>query len=292
MDAVEANAGLATRLSNLADARKDLISAGNDVKLLIAGRSYLYDTIVRASTPLRISGRDSAEDFGGQPLFDEIAAIQPDYLQKKHELEKERLARDYQANQCLPEVNVKGSYGYLVTGTVSDIMWRNFSDPVYRMRSPTYSAEVELRVPLGMNIKERSLLNAEKRNVQAAEISLLSTRIQIENYLSATRKRIDDLRRNLGNAAIVVGYRKTLLTAEIRRQKAGKSNYRKIFEVEEDLTKSLQWEMENILDYQSSKAGMARLTGTILLDKKLEMFEKGKLVLARQLTRPREKQDR
>jgi hypothetical protein len=50
--------------------------------------------------------------------------------------------------------------------------------------------------------------------------------------------------------------------------------------------------MENILDYQSSKAGMARLTGTILLDKKLEMFEKGKLVLARQLTRPREKQDR
>jgi outer membrane protein TolC len=285
LEAVEASAGLAARLSNFADARKELISAANDLKILIAGRSFLNDSIIQPSTSLHMTQHDSAEDLGPEPKFDDIAAIQPDYLQKKYELDKERLACDYQTNQCLPEVNFKGSYGYLVTGSSSDVMWRNFSDPLYRSRCPTYSAEIELRIPLGMNVKERNLLTAEKRTLQAAESMLFSTKIQIENYLSVTRKRIHDLRRNLGNATIVVEYRKTLLAAEIKRQKAGKSTFRKIFEIEEELTKSLEWEMENILDYRSSKVGKARLTGRILLDKKLEAIDNGKPVLAPRLTR-------
>ncbi len=290
LEAIEASAGLAARLSNFSDARKDLIAAANDVKLLIVGRMFLNDSIILATTNLRITQQDSAEDRSRDPSFDEIAAVQPDYLQKKYEVDRERLARDYQANQCLPEVNLKGSYGYLVTGSSSDVMWRNFSDPFYRLRCPTYSAEVELRIPLGMNIKERNLLAAEKRNVQAAESFLISTRIQIESYLSATRKRIDDLRKNLDNATIVVQYRTTLLAAEIKRQKAGKSTFRKIFEIEEEVTKSLEWEMENILDYRSSKAAKARLTGTTLLEKKLETIENGKTVLVPHLTQEFKKQ--
>jgi hypothetical protein len=82
----------------------------------------------------------------------------------------------------------------------------------------------------------------------------------------------------------VVSYRETLLNAEIMRQKAGKSDFRKIFEIEEDLTKSRQLEMENLLDYKSTMAELARLTGTILIDNNLETMEKGRFILNKKLT--------
>jgi outer membrane protein TolC len=289
LDGVEASAGLATRLANYADAQKELRAAINDLKLLIAGRSFLHDTLIHASTPLTISASDSASDFERDTLSDDIYERQPDYLQKKCELDKERLARDNQANQCLPELNLKGTYGYLVPSATTNSAWERFLDPEYRQRSGTFSAEVELRIPIGFNLKERKLLAAEKRNVQSAEINLQALRTQIENYLAVARKRIADVHRNLRNAKIVVDYRKTLLGAEIMRQKAGKSDYRKIFEIEEDLTKSKQWAMENVIDYKSTKAEVARLTGMTMLDKKLESFKKGKPVLAKKLTTVPEK---
>jgi outer membrane protein TolC len=166
-------------------------------------------------------------------------------------------------------------YGWLITGNQTPIVWDRFLDPGYRTNSGTYSVELELRVPLGLNIKERKLLDAQKRNVQSAEVNLQSTWMQIDNYLSATRKRISDLVKTLRNASIVVEYRATLLDAEIGRQRAGKSTFRKIFEIEEELTKSLQWQMENVLDFRSSRAQASRLMGTMLIEKDLESFENG-----------------
>jgi outer membrane protein TolC len=284
LEALEATADLATRLANKSDAQKDLISAINDLKLLLAGEKVLKDTLIHASMPLVISAEDSATDTNCCRLSIGIDTIQPDYLQKKYEFEKAHLALDYQTNQCLPELNLKGTYGYVVTGNQTEDMWLKFSNPAYRSRCGTYSAEVEFRLPLGMNIRERNLRSAEKRNVQSAEIDLQSIRIQIENYLSVSCKRITGLRKNLENAKIVVDYRKTLLKAEIVRQKAGTSNYRKVFEIEEDLTKSQKWQLENIIDYKTTKAQLARLTGMTLLNKKLESLEKGKPVLVDKLT--------
>jgi outer membrane protein TolC len=285
LEGVEASAGLATRLSNFADAQKELMNAINELKLLIAGPSYLKDTLIHASSPLTVTTADSAAT-PTDSINDDLFTRQPDYAQKKGELDKQLLVRDYQANQCLPELNFKGMYGYLVNGSITKPSWDNFTNTDYRLRSGTYSAEVELRLPLGMNIKERKLLDAERRNVQSAEINLEAVRIQIENYLAVARKRLADLSRNLQNAKIVVDYRTTLLDAEIIRQRAGKSNYRKIFEIEEELTKSKEWETENMIDYKSTKAEMARLMGTILREMQLEVFEKNKPLLNDKLIRP------
>jgi outer membrane protein TolC len=287
IEALEASAGLATRLSNFADARKELIAAVSELKVLIGGSRFLSDTVLRARTPIEVSASDTAGGGMFTWNFDSIAAWQPEYLQKKAELEKERLARDYQANQCLPELNLKGMYGVLITGNQTPIVWDRFLDPGYRTNCGTYSVEVQLRVPLGLNIKERKLLDAQKRNLQSAEVNLLSTWTQIENYLAATRKRIADLVKTLRNASVVVDYRAVLLDAEIGRQRAGKSTFRKIFEIEEELTKSLQWQMENVLDFRSSRAQASRLMGTMLIEKGLESFENGDHVFRGPLAEPR-----
>lgn len=285
LEVIEASSELASRQATCSDARKDLTSAENDLKMLIAGKNFLKDTTVHASTRLTISAEDSVNDIHNKSLSIEgVDTIQPDYLQKKYELKKEHIARDYQSNQCMPELNAKSTFGFITSANKTDVAWEKFSDPDSRRKSGTFSAEVELRIPLGLNIKERHLLLAEKRNVQSAEINLQSIRLQIDNYFLVARKRIENIQKNLQNAKVVVEYRETLLNAELVRQKAGKSNYRKIFEIEEDLTKSKQWRLENILDYKSTQAELARLTGTTLLDRKLEFFEKGKAVLEKKLT--------
>jgi outer membrane protein TolC len=282
---LEATAGLSTRLTNFSDAQKDRISAMNDLKLLIADNACLKDTLVRALTPLTVPAGYRNCDYKGDTLTtDAIMRRQPDYLQQKFLLEKEKVVFDNQKDQCMPELNVKGTYGYLVLGNTTDKAWDGFSNTGYRLRSCTYSAEIELRVPLGTNIKERNLLYAQKRSVRSAEVNMQSLQMQLENYINTAHRRIAEILKNLSNAYIVVSYRETLLNAEIMRQKAGKSDFRKIFEIEEDLTKSRQLEMENLLDYKSTMAELARLTGTILIDNNLETMEKGRFILNKKLT--------
>lgn len=283
LESTEASAELASRQNIFNDAQKDLISAINDLKILIAGRNYLKDTLIHASSNVYLKEDECKNDTLIDNSFN-YYYVQPDYLQKKTELKKAKLAHDYQANQCLPDLNIKGSCGYLVSGRQSELVWANFTNIEYRRRSGVYSAEVEFKIPLGMNIRERKLLSVEKKNIQAAELNLQSIEIQIDNYLFASKKRLSDLYMNLQNAEIVINFRTDLLKAEITKQKAGKSNYHKIFDIEEELTKSQQWEIENIIDYRSLKAQLARLSGKMLIDKGLEKIENGKPVLAERLT--------
>ncbi len=278
LEAVEASAGLASRKTKLVDARKELTSSMNELKLLIAGRMYLVDTLIQASSKLNSDYLDSSLHLQYDSDI-EIKDIQPDFLQKKYELEKQNLICDYQSKQCLPDLNIKSSFGYVVSARMTGLAWEKFMDYEYRSRSGIYSAEVEFRLPLGMNVKERNLLKAEKKNLQSAEINLQTAQTQIANYLEASYKRLEDLRSSFGNAQIVIEYRTDLLEAEIAKQKAGKSNYRKIFELEEELTKSKKWRMEIIIDAKSLRAQMARLEGFLLLEKDLERFEDGRPVL-------------
>jgi outer membrane protein len=286
LEVVEASAGLATRLSNLADSRKEKMAAMNDLKLLMAGEKFLRDTLLFASSPLIVTVTDSSDEYKKALSAGNSDEIQPDYLQKKFESAKEHVVLESQSDQFLPELNLKGSYGYLVSLTSPDQTMQKFADPVYRMQSPTYSAEIELRIPLFSNIKGNGLMAAEKRVVQEAESNQRAIRTQIENYKFLTRKHLVDLKKTLENADIVVEYRETLLAAEIKRQKAGKSDYRKIFEIEEDLTKSKQWQLENLLDFKSTIVQLSRLNGTTLLDNNLESLVNGKPVLIKILTSP------
>ncbi|HEX3019026.1 MAG TPA: TolC family protein [Chitinispirillaceae bacterium] len=279
LESLEASAGLASRQSNLTDAQKELMAAMGQLKLLIADHKFSTDTLINAATPLQMEISDSTDDSYIPPSADSIYILQPDYLQKKYELDKEILIQKYQTDQCLPELNLKGTWGYQVRASSGSKSWYNFWNKDYRRDNSICRAEIELRIPLGMRIKERNMLAAEKRNVLSAQTAFKSTEKQVMNMLTVAIKRLEDIKRNLKNAKIVIDYRESLLKTEIIRQKAGKSNFRKIFEIEEDLTKTLQWEMENIIDLNATSAELARLTGFTLLNSGLETIENNNPVL-------------
>ncbi|MBN1604600.1 MAG: TolC family protein [Chitinispirillaceae bacterium] len=282
LEEIEAQAGLATRLANANDVCKELFAAINELQLLVHNGEKGYIHIV-ASTPLEILQSDSTEN-SSEAMQSSLYELQPEYLMKKAELEKSRVSKDLQADRCLPELNIKGTFGYLVDGKQTNMAWENFCDPVYRTRSGIFSLEAEFKIPLGIGYKEKNLLSVEYRKVRSSEIDLNETGMQLNEYLTLSYKRLSQIRYNLDNAKIIIEYRTTLLKAELVKQSAGKSNYRKIFEIEEELTKSKQWEMENIIEYKNTNAEISRLAGKTLLSMKLETIKDGKIVLNQKLT--------
>lgn len=284
VDTVEAAAGLASREMALSSARIELNAAMSELRLLLADGQDSLEAPIEATSPLSPPPRAWLDTLASTLLIDSVLLRQPDYLEKKSETAKQKVVYKSQMDQWLPELNLKGTVGYQVSGTSTDAVWDRVWDNGYRGKSNTYTAGVELRMPILLNLKERSLASAERRTLRQAEIDERSTRIQLEDYLALSRKRLISLRSNIDNAAIVVDFRRTLLNAEIRRQSAGKSDYHKIFEMEEELTKARLSETENSVEFMSTLGQLQRLAGSSLSDLGLETFEGGKPVLDESLT--------
>lgn len=286
VDTIEATAGLATRQAAYSNALMELNSAISALKVLIAGESPASDLPVEATSPLEAPGRAFLDSLAARLDIGKILSRQPDFLEKKFETQKQRVSLGAQADQCLPEVTVKGSWGYQVTGTNPSAVWAQFTDAGYRYQSPTYSAGVEVRIPLALNIKERGLYSAEKRVVRQAEIDENATRVQVENYIHIAMQRLFALRSNIENAKIVVDFRQTLLAAEISRQRVGKSDYHKIFDMEEELTKAKISAAENSVEFLGTLGQLQRLTGSTLMDRGLETMDGGEPALDKRLINP------
>jgi outer membrane protein TolC len=284
VDTIEAAAGLASRLAALAAARTDRNGANSELKLMLWGDGDSLEAPIEAATPLQAPGRAYLDSLAAQLDMSRIIERQPDYLEKKYETARQKVAYNAQYDQCLPELTLKGSWGYQVTGNTSALVWNRFTNDRYLFNSPTYSAGVQLRMPLGLNLKERGSLVAQGRTVRQAEIDERTTRNQLQDYVRVSLKRLQALRSNIDNAGIVVDYRLTLLNAEIKRQAVGKSDYHKIFEMEEERTKAKVSEMDNTVEFLVTQAQLQRFTGSALADLGLESFRDGTPLLDARLT--------
>lgn len=286
VETVEAAAGLANRQAAVSTAQIELNTAVSELQILITGNRDLIRAPIEAASEMRAPSRPILDSLSARLDSGKTLDLQPDFLEKKFQTEKQQVAYDAQIDQCLPELTVKGMWGYQVSGTNSAAVWNNFTDGKYRSNATTYSAGVEVRVPLGFNIKERNAKSAERHALRQAEIDQNAIRGQLENYVRISLKRLNELRSNIDNASIVVDYRRTLLQAEIGRQKAGKSDYHKIFEMEDELTKAKLSELENTVEILSTRGQLQRLTGTTLTDLGLETIEDGVPVPSKRILDP------
>lgn len=148
-----------------------------------------------------------------------------------------------------------------------------------------WACAVEFKVPLGTGIRERNLLKAEKLNRKIAEMEETSLRNELTAQSILTVDRIRDLAHNLTNATIVVEYRTTLLQSEQVRLRAGLSNVRKIFEMEQDLANARETELEMRVQYHMTLSLYDRLLGVTLSRRGLETTVNSKPVLIDALTR-------
>lgn len=283
LDLDEAEAGLAIRLSNKADQMQELIEAVNRIKLLLSNNHISEDTWIQTITPLFIAAEQADEINKSNNVTPyEALKIQPDYLVRQYQLNRERISLNYEKNKKLPELNFNGSLGYNGFGRKASEAWRKITEK----KQPTWSLGAKIEIPLFMGIQERNTLEASKLKKQMAEENLKAAEYEIISSVRSLRQRMEALRERITNAEKVINYRKRLLDAEFLRLQAGKSNVRIIYDAEEKLNEAKQSHLESILKYRETAMQFALVSGTLLHERGLEVMEDGKPMLSERLLRP------
>lgn len=263
----EAEAGLATRRSQLLEARQTLEEASS--RLL--GYFALEDTPL----DLRVRAVDSLESME-PPAFDEAelrrAALElhPDVLIRSHRYNQDELRVDYAANQRLPQLDLRASYGYNALGDSGSDSFDTLQDQDY----PAWTVGVELRVPLGGGQRKLAELSSARSRLEQARLGIASIRRQVASAVGLSMSRVRNFHRQSGNYEEVAGMNQEILDNELKRLEAGRSDSRKVLEVEEKLTRALESRAAALTRLAVAKVELELSSGTLLRNRNVDpMFD-------------------
>ena len=193
----------------------------------------------------------------------------PLYLQKKEEAERQGLVLLYAENQRLPQLDLNLSYGFngLADTVTNSLKKLDDFDKV------SWTAAVQLNVPILGNRQAYHQMAAAKRNKRKALIDLKETETQILNNIHSAYVNLkigfETQQRNIQN----VEFKEELLEAELVKLDEGKSNSREVFEVEKKLTEAKVKELEKVLEYQKYLIVLSFSKGKFLAERNID-FEK------------------
>jgi outer membrane protein TolC len=285
LDAVEVNSQLAQRQLALSEVKVEHVSIMNELIQMIG---YSPDSGLikpKAVTPLPIVPKEQlADTLLSISYIDSVITVnQPELLSAEFTRERSRVAVSQLRGKALPELNLKGVIGVFGASRNIDYAVEQFYD--VDKNKHNWAWVLEMKLPLGTGIRDRNLLKAEKLNLHIAEIEKSTLRNELITQTLLASEKKWDLAQNLSNAEIIVKYRTSLMESELVRLRAGLSNVRKIFEIEQDLADAREKELEMRVDYQLVLSLHDRLLGITLLRKNLESIVKGKPVLVESLVR-------
>jgi outer membrane protein len=285
LDAVEVSSQLAQRQMTLSQVKLEHSGVVSELMQMIgysADSALLTPTAV---TPLLMIPMEQIPDSISLKIVDSLLSVtnQPELLIAEHTKTRSHLTVLQMIGKALPELNVTYAIGISGSNKNSEYAVEKFLDPDENKHN--WACGVELKVPLGGGIRDRNLLKAEKLNRKIAEQDAVYLKNELSVQSVLTADRIRDLTHNLSNAAVVVDYRTSLLKSELVRLRAGLSNVRKIFELEQELANARQSELEMRAQFHMSLSLYDRLLGVTLRKRGLETIENGKPVLIKELVK-------
>ncbi len=272
LDAIEASASLAERKTLLFDSDVRLQEAVKSMKVLLA-MDTLQNQTVWIDDTLMIDSLSGADLFSNDSAIHHLFERQPDRLVKYYELEREKHILSYHKDQILPELNIIGSWGLTGDGKTLDQALQEYGDTKRQNRS--FSAGVELRIPLGGSGQARNLYLAEKEKVHVAKRSLIAVERELREQALLLIGNLGNLAQNVLNIESVLDFRQKLIDAELIRLHSGKSNMRLLFDMEADLLKAQQWRLESLLHYKTAQIRLTHMVGNILEEHHLETVVDG-----------------
>ncbi len=283
LDAVEVSSEQAQRQMALSGIKIEHAGVIAELKQMIGYDQDPSLTHLKAVTPLLVNNEQLLIDTLPADFDSLLSLYQPELLTAEFTRIRSRIAVSQQVGKSLPELNLTGIVG--VSGSNKEINQAvsQFYDSERNKRN--WACAVEFKVPLGSGLSERNLLKAEKLNEKIAKLEEASLKREITAQTALTLERVHDLSRNLSSASVVVDYRTSLLQSEMVRLRAGLSSVRTIFEVEQELTKARESELEMRVQYQMTLSLYDRILGTTLSRRGLERTVNGKPVLVDELLR-------
>lgn len=259
-------------MSQVREQRSDFLLFLNDPKLLRSPKEITVEPRLEM---------DSLWQPDSIALLDSLQKIHPEILMQKAEVERRKLVKDAHKSEMLPKVNLIGSYGIRSRDENADEAVAKFRSE--SRRDHVLSGGFEIEVPLFANHKERHLVAAEKANVRGAEVklNLLCNKILEDNLV--LRERAKEILSQLNYEQTSVHYRKEELSEELKKVRAGKSNYHEVFDIEEDLRDAEKKEIEVIRMGHLLEIKLDKAMGSILIRNGLEFRRNNEIYLREDL---------
>jgi outer membrane protein TolC len=265
LEVLQAEAGVALRKARQQEAQQKVVESMNRLTSLFSGSSAYTNLQVRAVDQPVIS------DVSINYLASMSEAFQknPDYLSQQAQIKQENIRVMYAQNQRYPELDLKGSYGVNGLGT-------SISDSTKDLETRTFdswSVGVELRIPLSGGIKSKNELIAAKARKRQALLGLKAAETEIANAVDTSIRHVGTTRTSVTNYLVVVGFSQKLLQTELARLETGKTESRKVLEVEENLSEAKSVALENMVGFQKALIEWDLVKGTALESRKIELTQ-------------------
>jgi outer membrane protein TolC len=266
LEVLEAQAGLALRRSKLAEAEQKYYETTAQLFTLLshipADPAPILQALDRPGSSAEIPGFVES----GRTALD----LNPDYLGQIKKMKQEDIRVAYAKNQRLPQLDLKASYGLNGLGPDAGSSW----DEVQTRGFPSFSAGLELHIPLGGGIKARRELDAARLRKQQALVGLKDTESQILNAVESALRKVGSAREATQNYQNVVSFNQTLLATELARLEAGKVGSRRVLEVDASLFEAKNAVIDAQVQYERARLELELVQGTILRERSLDLPQK------------------
>lgn len=256
LEVLSAQAGLVDRRARLSEARQKLLEAATVAASFFAGAQQYETSMPRAQAP----------PLAASPLPTQSECLvsayhhNPDYLTRRRQIEIERVRVKLAKNQARPQLDLTASYGFNgLASTAGDAV-----DELGNGTFPTWSLGLEMRVPLGGMKREKGNLNIAQMRREQANIGLTETDVQLKNAITNTITRARSIRDSIASYRIAVKLQQTVLDAELKRLSVGKSNNRKVLEIERDLFMAKNTLLNSIILHQRALLELEMVMGRTL----------------------------
>lgn len=263
LEVLEAEAALALRQSRLSDAEQKLYEASNRVISLYAETVFGSNRVVRAVDQPQIDQTNRVFFEAWMNAFDS----NPDYLTQRQKVLQESVRLAYAKNQRLPELDFKTSYGFNGLGETPGLSWED----VRRGDFPSWSIGVEMRLPLAGDIRGLNELAAARLREKQALVGLQEIRTQIVGALDNALHKINSSRNGARSYEKVVAFNRNLLETALARLEVGKTESRKVLDIEADLFESRNSATEALVLYQRALLEFDLVQGVLLKRRNLEL---------------------
>ncbi len=271
LDVMEAQSALALRNTKRNDAVQTYYEALGHLQVL-AGVSP--DPSLPASGSPMFRAVDDPHTTNSPPsyadTYEDGFTLNPDYLIQQEKMNEERLRLGVARNQVLPELNAKAAYGYNGLGADPESSWAQAESQGY----VSWSAGLELIVPLGGNIKGQNDLKAARLHLQEAYISLKGVETEMANSLSTSIQKARAWQQSIQSYQTVVDYNQELYQTELARLKAGTVEAQAVLDAEANWLDSRQDLANALSQYHGALLEIELADGTLLGKTGLEITQK------------------
>jgi len=263
IELVEAEAGLAQRRSLAAEADQTVVDAAGRLRTLFAqpieGSAWM------------ILATDTLPPAGSTPPVEEAVADamthHPEYLARLRKVEQENIRIAYARNQRWPQVDLKASFGKNGLGDDFYGAWDDIEHKSY----DSWSLGLEVRVPILTGVRRANELGAANARRRESLLQLKAAEVEIANNLFAARRKVDGLREVADNYDRVVDAGRRLLDSEQARLAEGRSESRRLLEVETKYADARVAALESRGEYEKARIEFELSAGRLLLTRGMEL---------------------